>query len=66
MKIPEIQTLYSGPRFCAMYDDQPKWKEVYKLNKESGEEDDIGFSEGENVRETRDETEIWQGLFFQA
>lgn len=59
MKIPEIQTL------CLDYD-QPKWKEVYKLNKGGGEDDDIDFSEGKNVRETRAETEIWQSLFFQA
>lgn len=65
MKIPEIQILFSGPPHCAVYDDQLRWKEVYQLNKEGGE-DDIDFSEGENVRETKDETEIWQSLFFQA
>lgn len=48
-----------------MYDDQPEWKEVYKLNKEGGEEDDTD-SNGENGRETKDETETRQTLFFQA
>lgn len=66
MKIPEIQIIYSGSPHCALYDDQLKWKEVYKLNKEGGEEDDVDFSEGENVRETKDENEKWQSLFFQA
>lgn len=51
MKIPEIQTLYLDY-------DQPKWKEVYTLNKEGGEDDNIDFSEGKNVRETRAETNM--------